>query len=209
MIALFDFDGVIMDTEGLYTEFWTGLGKKYFDNADFGLQVKGQTLKQIFGQYIPDLQIQHEIEEALDKFEHDMPYRFIPGVEAFLEELKAAGAPTAIVTSSNGRKMENVYRIFPDFRQKTDLILTSEFFTRSKPAPDCFLLGMEKLGGTPESTFIFEDSFHGLQAARDAGGIVIGLATTNPREAITSKAGHVIDNFLDLTIEQLKSWLPR
>lgn len=207
MIALFDFDGVIMDTEGQYTQFWSGLGKKYFSNADFGSTVKGQTLKQIFGQYIPDIQIQHEIEEALDRFEHDMSYSFIPGADRFLEELKRAGVPTAIVTSSNSHKMENVYRAYPDFSERVDLILTAEYFTRSKPAPDCFLLGMEKLGGTPESTFIFEDSFHGLQAARDAGGIVIGLATTNPREAILPKADHVIDNFTGLTPGHLEAWL--
>lgn len=209
MIALFDFDGVIMDTEGQYTQFWSGLGKKYFGNADFGSTVKGQTLKQIFGQYVPDIQMQHDIEEALDRFEHDMSYSFIPGADRFLEELKRAGVPTAIVTSSNSHKMENVYRAYPDFSERVDLILTAEYFTRSKPAPDCFLLGMEKLGGTPESTFIFEDSFHGLQAARDAGGIVIGLATTNPREAILPKADLVIDNFIGITPDHLKSWLTK
>lgn len=207
MIALFDFDGVIMDTEDQYTQFWSGLGDFFFNDKNFGNRVKGQTLKQIFEQYVPDLQMRVEIEAAINKFEYDMPYRFVPGADRFLEELKKAGVPTAIVTSSNSHKMENVYRAYPDFTEKVDIILTAEYFTRSKPAPDCFLLGMEKLGGTPESTFIFEDSFHGLQAARDAGGIVIGLATTNPREAILPKADHVIDNFIGITPDHLKSWL--
>ena len=62
-----------------------------------------------------------------------------------------------------------------------DRILTGEMFARSKPAPDCFLLGMEIFGATPENSYVFEDSFHGLQAGMTSGATVIGLATTNTR----------------------------
>ena len=47
IVALFDFDGVISDTEGLYTEFWNAEGMKYFSDKDFGMKIKGQTLKHI------------------------------------------------------------------------------------------------------------------------------------------------------------------
>ena len=71
-------------------------------------------------------------------------------------------------------------------------------FQNSKPHPECFLLGMKLLGATPENSFVFEDSFHGLQAGRSSGATVIGLATTNPREAIQSKADYVIDDFSEM-----------
>lgn len=49
--ALFDFDGVIMDTETQYTVFWDEQGRKYLNEEDFGRRIKGQTLTQIYEKY--------------------------------------------------------------------------------------------------------------------------------------------------------------
>ena len=48
LIVLFDFDGVIADTESQYTDFWNQLGKRYLGLEDFGLTIKGQTLKSLY-----------------------------------------------------------------------------------------------------------------------------------------------------------------
>ena len=56
---------------------------------------------------------------------------------------------------------------------------------------------------TPENSVVFEDSFHGLQAGRSSGAFVVGLATTNSREAIADKASLVIDNFQNMTYNRL------
>ena len=48
-IALFDLDGVILDSEGDYTKFWDEMGKKYLGVSDFGITIKGQTLVKILG----------------------------------------------------------------------------------------------------------------------------------------------------------------
>lgn len=210
LAALFDFDGVIMDTETQYTRFWNRIGEEYLKRKDYGPTIKGQTLTQIFNRdfaQIPGKQM--EIEAMLNEFESNMPYVYVPGVQRFIAELRAAGIRTAVVTSSNEQKMSNVYRTYPDFTSQFDEVLTSERFARSKPAPDCFLLGMKQLGSLAENTFIFEDSFHGLEAARASGGIVIGVATTNPRSAITGKADYVIDDFRDLTLVHLHELFPR
>lgn len=70
-----------------------------------------------------------------------MLYNYIPGVEAFLKELRENGVKIAIVTSSNEMKMSNVYKAHPELKQSVDRILTAEMFTHSKPDPECFLLG--------------------------------------------------------------------
>lgn len=202
--ALFDFDGVIMDTETQYTIFWDEQGRKYLDEADFGRSIKGQTLTQIYEKYFSDLpEAQEQISSGLSVFEKSMSYEYIPGVEAFMAELRRQGAKIAVVTSSNEEKMQNVYNAHPEFRGMVDRILTGEMFARSKPAPDCFLLGMEIFGASPEHTYVFEDSFHGLQAGMTSGATVIGLATTNSREAITGKAHSIIDDFTEMTYERL------
>lgn len=202
--VLFDFDGVIMDTETQYTVFWDEQGRKYLGEEDFGRRIKGQTLTQIYDNYFADKpEAQQEITAELNVYEKQMSYEYIPGVEAFIADLRRNGVKIAVVTSSNEEKMQHVYNAHPEFKGMVDRILTGEMFARSKPAPDCFLLGMEIFGATPENTYVFEDSFHGLQAGMTSGATVIGLATTNSRDAITGKAHYVIDDFTGMSYDKL------
>ena len=204
MIVLFDFDGVIADTESQYTGFWNKMGQKYLGLEEFGHTIKGQTLIQIFGKYFDGmLREQEEIVPLLNEFESNMSYEYIPGAHRFMQELKAAGIRSAIVTCSNDAKMANVYKAHPELTDIVDMVLTSEDFSRSKPDPECFLKGMELLGGTPEETVVFEDSFHGIAAGRAAGAKVVGLATTNKREAIAPLCDMVIDDFTYLSLSDL------
>lgn len=146
---------------------------------------------------------QAEITAALDRFEQEMDYSFIPGVLDFMDDLRRHGVRTAVVTSSNDKKMAAVRRVHPDLDSLFDRILTAEMFTASKPAPDCFLLGMQVLGSEPADTWVFEDSFNGLQAGMASGANVIGLATTNPRSTIAPLCHAVIDDFRGFTYEKM------
>jgi HAD superfamily hydrolase (TIGR01509 family) len=194
---------VIADTETQYTEFWNRIGREYLDQEDFGHTIKGQTLVQIFGKYFEGMdREQEEIVPQLNEFEANMSYDYIPGAQAFMKELKATGIPMAIVTSSNDIKMSNAYKAHPELLELVDKVLTSEYFSKSKPDPECFLKGMEILGGTPGETVVFEDSFHGLPAGRASGAKVIGLATTNKREAIAPLCDMVIDDFLGFSLTE-------
>ena len=204
MIVLFDFDGVIADTESQYTYFWNKMGMDYLGLEEFGHTIKGQTLVQIFGKYFDGkLKEQQEIVPQLNAFEQNMSYDYIPGALEFMQELKKRGIRSAIVTSSNDIKMSNAYAAHPELRDLVDTVLTSEHFSKSKPDPECFLKGMEVLGATPQETIVFEDSFHGIAAGRASGAKVIGLATTNSREALTPLCDMVIDDFTQISVEDL------
>ena len=204
MIVLFDFDGVIADTESQYTYFWDKMGKDYLGLEEFGHTIKGQTLVQIFGKYFDGkLKEQQEIVPQLSAFEQNMSYDYIPGALEFMQELKRKGIRSAIVTSSNDIKMSNAYAAHPELRDLVDTVLTSEHFSKSKPDPECFLKGMEALGATPQETIVFEDSFHGISAGRASGAKVIGLATTNSRESLTPLCDMVIDDFTQISVENL------
>lgn len=202
--ALFDFDGVIMDTEAQYTLFWNEQGSVYLGENNFGYGIKGQTLTQIYNKYFLGKEaIQQEITDKLDEFEKHMYYEYIPGVKDFIIDMKRNCAKIAIVTSSNEKKMKNVYHAHPELKELVDCILTSEMFIKSKPSPDCFLAAMKLLDISPENTYVFEDSFHGLQAGIASGATVIGLATTNSRDDIKGKAHFVIDDFVEMTYDKL------
>ena len=195
MIVLFDLDGVIMDTETQYGIFWNRTGKELLGLDDFGKRIKGQTLNHIISHFDGVSKSKDEIIRELYEYERNMSYDYIPGADEFMKDLHARGIPMAIVTSSNDAKMVNVRKAHPELWELTEAVLTSEHFSKSKPDPECFIKGMEVLGGRPEDTYVFEDSIHGINAGRAAGAKVIGLATTNTREAIVHLCDQVIDDF--------------
>lgn len=202
--VLFDFDGVVVDTETQYSVFWHRMGADYLGMDDLESRIKGQTLTYIYDTFFPNrTSEQAEITAALDRFEQQMNYDFIPGVLDFMDDLRRHGVPTAVVTSSNDKKMAAVRRVHPELDSLFDRILTAEMFTASKPAPDCFLLGMQVLGSEPRTTWVFEDSFNGLRAGLASGANVIGLATTNPHEAIAPLCHAVIDDFRGFSYEKM------
>ena len=196
-IALFDLDGVILDTEGSYTAFWDDYGSRHFSEKDFGLKIKGQTLVKILDDYFPEENERKSITDAINDFERNMSYPFVPGVENYIKSLKSNGIRTAVVTSSNLPKMENVYRCHPGFKEMFDIILTSEDFSESKPSPYCYLKAMRLFGAGPEDCVVFEDSLAGLQSARASGAFVTALTTTNPEEVVRNYADLVIRDFND------------
>ena len=207
--ALFDFDGVVVDTEPQYTLFWDERGKKYHPEIpNFGHHIKGQTLIQIYKQYFRQPEgLQDDITRQLLDYELTMHFEYIKGVVDFMKELRENGIKLAIVTSSNDAKMANAYREHPELKTMVDAIITADRVTHSKPHPECFLLGAETLGVPVENCIVFEDSFHGIEAGNRAGMKVIGLTTTNSAEAIADKCALVITDFTDFSFEKMTSVL--
>ncbi|MBQ8240427.1 MAG: HAD family phosphatase [Bacteroides sp.] len=207
--ALFDFDGVVVDTEPQYSLFWDEKGKKYHPEIpEFGHHIKGQTLIQIYSLFFLQPEgLQSEITSELLDYETRMSFEFIPGVVDFMKELRLKGVKIAIVTSSNDQKMANAHRALPELKSMVDYIVTADKVSHSKPHPECFLLGAESVQVPVENCVVFEDSFHGIESGRRAGMKVIGLATTNPASSIEDKVSLVIPDFVDFNHEKMMAVL--
>lgn len=202
--ALFDLDGTLIDTENQYTVIWGKICRKYRpDIPRLEYLIKGTTLVQIFERYFPNKKDQVEIDQFLDKSEAEMDYSFYPGALAFIEDLKKNGVKCAIVTSSNQKKMASVRKAIANFDNLFDKVLTSEDFSASKPAPDCYLLGAKVFGCQKDECAVFEDAFTGLQAGMSSGIFTFGITTCNSREAIADKCNYVIDTFEGLTYKKV------
>ena len=198
-VALFDFDGTLVDTEGQYTQFWGRTARTYRPDVQrLEYLIKGTTLTQIFDRYFPDPAWQAEIIKGLDEWEAQMDYRPVPGAEEFVADLKRHDVRCAIVTSSNQKKMDSVRRQRPEFLAMFDRILTSEDFARSKPAPDCYLKGAELFGAQLSECVVFEDAFNGLEAGMASGIFTIGLTTNNSADAIRDLCHAVIADFTEV-----------
>lgn len=201
--ALFDLDGVILDTEGQYTEIWREIGEKYTDIPQFELMIKGMTLTQILAHF-ESQQTRDAIEQTLFLKEQQMTYPYIKGVQRFLTELRANGVKTAIVTSSNNDKMRNVYNAHPEFKSYFDAILTADNFSKSKPAPDCYLMAAQALSTDISRCIVFEDSKNGLISGKSALMKVVGLVTTNPRNVVELLSDMAVDDFENLTLADIE-----
>lgn len=197
-VALFDLDGVIIDTEPGYTAFWKQIGIDYFpENENFAQSLKGQTLKYIFEKFFfNDMDAQQEIRRRLRHYEEFMEFPFIPGVIDFINGLRERGVKMAIVTSSDREKMEHLYKSVPDFKNWFDGICTAENVQHSKPAPDCYLAAAESFGVSPHECVVFEDSMNGLLAAKASGAYVVGVATSLPQNEMDGFCDRVIPDFV-------------
>ena len=208
--ALFDLDGVVFDTEPQYSIFWGSQCRLYHpEHPGLEHEIKGQTLTQIYDQWFsgPLLKEQPIITQRLNDYEAQMHYDYIEGFEQLIADLHAHGVKTAVVTSSNLPKMQAVYRYQPKFRELFDAILTSEDFERSKPDPDCYLKAAVRLGAQTCECIVFEDSFNGLRSGRAAQMAVVGLATTNPVDAIRDLSDIQISDYRNMDFNQLSSLL--
>lgn len=200
--CLFDLDGVVFDTEPLYTLFWRNLDKRLRPNIDnFEHIIKGQTLVQIYDKYFAgEEEKQEEVTALLYEYEQNMSFNYITGFEDFVKDVRSKGIKTAVITSSNLEKMQNVYNKHPEFKGYFDEILTSEDFEESKPSPDCYLKAAARFGVSPKECIVFEDSFNGLRSGIASGARVIGLATTNSVAEIESYTKEVISNYDGFTL---------
>lgn len=206
--ALFDFDGVILDTEPLYDIFWNEAGIRYGAGTDrLAALIKGMTLPNIFETYFADCpeDLRDRLIRELAEYERTMPLPAIPGSPEFLRLLKERGVQVGLVTSSDRAKVE---RAFAQHRMADvfDTVVTADRVTRGKPDPMGYLLASEELGVEPADCIVFEDSFAGIQAGTAAGMRVVGLSTTNTAESLKGKVYEVIPNFERIGFEDYLRW---
>lgn len=183
--ALFDLDGVLIDSETLYTQFWKRVGERHhLPSPTFAYDIKGTTLNDILTTHFPDPKVRADVDRLLHDFENEIVYPVFPGALEFVDALRAAGLKTVIVTSSDSKKMEFLFRQHPDFPTHFDAIVTACDVTHSKPHPEPYLVGASKAGVKPSECLVFEDSYQGLESGRRAGCKVIGISTTNPASEV-------------------------
>ena len=195
--VLFDFDGVVADTEPLYDIFWGQIAEKYHIGIpDFSAKIKGTTLQRIYKLYFSDYSSEeHEkITRACEEYEETMDFPEVKGAVQFLHMLKAKGFRVGLVTSSYRIKMERALKLL-GLETVFDTMVTADRITAGKPDPMCYLLAARDLQVKPGECVVFEDSFSGIQAGTAAGMRVIGVATTNPEKAICDKVSAVIPDF--------------
>ena len=204
--VLFDLDGVVVDSESIYTQFWSDIDKLYPTGVEnFAIAIKGNTLQRILADYFPNNDVKQDILERIKDFEINMRYKPFAEAIRFINELKRNQFRIAIVTSSSQKKIDNLYAQNPGFREMYDAVVTGDMVSHSKPDPEPYLLGAKAIGVAPESCYVFEDSISGIESGIRAGATVIGLATTLPYDKIDGKAHLTINDFTGFHVGDMLS----
>lgn len=207
--ALFDFDGVLVDTEKLYDVFWDEMGERYHTGIPhFASHIKGTTIDGLIEKYFADRpeEEKKQIIAESNHFDWNMPMPPMPGSFEFVRMLKAHGVQIGLVTSSDDKKLAHAFHELPFMEGLFDTIVSANRITRGKPDPMCYRLAAQDFKRKPEDCLVFEDSFAGIQAGKGAGMRVIALSTTNPAAQLEGKADYVIPDLAGRTFEDFLAW---
>jgi HAD superfamily hydrolase (TIGR01509 family) len=124
-----------------------------------------------------------------------------PGSVRYVQAAKAAGLPTAVVTSSaNAEEVLNAAGLSELFDARVDGLVAARDGLAGKPAPDTFLAGAKALGIPADKAVVFEDALAGVEAGR-AGhfGYVVGVNRVGQADALRAHgADVVVDDLAEL-----------
>ena len=206
---VFDFDGVLADSEMLHLRVYRELlepsgvtisteqyCERYLGSDDEGVFAQ---VAIDYGLLLGDEEIELLIAEKARRFEALVSSGgvFYPTAAACVRRLGATW-PLGIASGARRGEIELMLR-GAGLSDAFAFIVAAGETDRGKPAPDPYVRAAELHGAAPAACVAIEDSHAGLESARTAGMRTIGIATTYPRETLTADA--VIDSLDDLTVE--------
>ena len=210
--VIFDFDGVIINSEKLHFEACKkvlksiGLGLKY---AQYLAKYVGLSDAELFPKILQDNNkhcdaeelkrlIQGKIKAYLEIIKQTKTLPFVPGCEQYLKSLAKQGKKLAIFSGGTKQEVMAVLsRVDTELQKYFEVIVTFEDVTKGKPDPDGYLLAAKRLNVEPEECLAIEDTAYGVQAAKAAGMRVVALLTTNTAQQLRA-ADLIINDFRDI-----------
>lgn len=184
-LAIFDCDGVLVDSEGLthqsLAEALDEIGIRLDLEGAIGLFM-GNSLPQsiaiieeMLGRPLPE-NFFPDWREILYERLRTAPVQAVPGVVELLDALEI---PACVVSNGPVRKMQTTLGVTGLWPRFDGRIYSSESGLRGKPAPDLFLAAASDFGVEPARTFVVEDSVKGVTGAVAAGMHVFGYAAAS------------------------------
>jgi HAD superfamily hydrolase (TIGR01509 family) len=199
MLAIFDHDGVLVDSLELHQRSWRELGRRE------GLPITDEFIRETFGMINPDI-FRRLLGDAIDgatigRFGalKEACYRevaagriaLMDGVRAVLDRLSAQGVLLAIGSSSVRPNLDLTVREC-GLEGRFAAIASLEDIRRGKPDPEVFLVTAHKAGVAPGRSVVFEDAPVGIMAAKAAGMLAVGVGTTHPLAALDDAGADLV-----------------
>ncbi len=207
--VIFDFDGVLIDSEGLqyksylevlarygvwvsleeYCEHWiaAGCGPEHAVEK-YGLPITPEELRELKSP------VYHQILRS--------EVTLMPGVVAALGRI-ALAFPLGLATNSNRADVGYAMEHF-DLARHFAVVVTRDDYERAKPEPDAFVTAAARLAVPPERCVIVEDAYKGIVAAKRAGAKVVAVPNDYTRTNDFSSADVVLNGLEGLDVELIE-----
>lgn len=204
--AIFDWDGVVIHSAQLHLESWEALAKELEkdlpeDHFQKGFGKRNETIiPKILGWTVDPALIERwgkRKEEIYRQLARKLGIPLAPGAKSFLRLLSGRKVLSSIGTST---ERENVKLALDQHRLESFFVgsICSEDVARGKPDPEVFLKAAQLMSLDPGQCVVFEDSRHGIEAAKRGGMKAVALTTSHPAESFS-------DLRPDLIFESLES----
>ncbi len=208
--CIFDLDGVIVDTAKYHFLAWKRLagqlgidfteehnerlkGVSRMASLEIILELGGVELSRSEKESFATLK-NGWYKEYINKME---PGELLPGSLDFIKKVKAAGLPVAIGSASKNTPLilERV-----GIKNLFDAVADGNVVKKAKPDPEVFLKAAEMMNTPPGNCVVFEDAVAGIQAARNAGMMCIGIGSPH----VLGEADLVVGGLYEMSLEKLK-----
>jgi HAD superfamily hydrolase (TIGR01509 family) len=211
---IFDFDGLILDTETPEYQVWQSIYREHgfeFPDEEWGKIVGGYGLKDFDAAEHLSLLSQGRLDSVSLRGRHHsessaltLLQPVLPGVMDLLHEAKRLGLKLAIASSSPHSWVDTHAKRLGIFEYFDKVICADDIAAgRTKPNPDLFLLALNQLQVRKNEAIVFEDSPNGVKAAKSAGIFVV--AVPNPVTSLLSieSANLTLTSLTDLSLHEL------
>lgn len=202
---LFDMDGLLLDTEIVYTQVTQKIVGRYGKVFDWSIKSNmiGRPSADSAQYLVEALSLPISPQDYLAEREvflrETLPRcQALPGAKRLVEHLTHHDIPIAVATSSS-RDLFEIKTQNHNWFSLFKVVVTGDDpgVKRGKPAPDIFLRAASQLGANPESTLVFEDAPSGLAAAKAAGMRTVVVPDVNMDKLRYAGADLIIDSLLE------------
>jgi HAD superfamily hydrolase (TIGR01509 family) len=211
--ALFDWDGVILDSSSAHEKSWERLAiensftlpEGHFKRG-FGRKNESIIAELLAWSHDPFTiqKLSLRKEELYREIVKEIGQSPLPGVVNFLNLLDHHGIPCAIASSTHRANIELSLGLL-QLTDRFQSLITAEDVSEGKPNPQVFLKAGQALGFPPEKCLVLEDAQVGLDAAAAAGMTAVGVATTHPPGTLKG-ARCVVTQLDEIEWNTLSSW---
>lgn len=213
---LFDFDGLIIDTETAARAGWAWLYREH------GFELPEEKWATLIGTIGAPWEPMRHLEElvgepldvdALNERRRARELSLLeteelrPGILEYLAEATLRGLKTAIVSSSSNRWIDMHLSRLEHAHHWDAIVAANHDVARAKPRPDLYLEACGLIGVEPAEAIAFEDSPNGVRAARAAGIFCVAIPNDVTRDLGLEEADLLLDSLADLPPAKLLSRL--
>ncbi len=205
---IFDFDGVIIDTETPDYDTWREVFHSYgvelertwwsrFIGGASGVMDVCQLLEDVTGSRVDRTKLQQRRRRRYLDVVRAKP--LLPGVLDYIQGAKQLGLKLAVASSSSHRWVDG-HLADRGLLQYFDSVKCSDDVARVKPDPELYLLSVSQLRTRPENVVVIEDSANGVTAAKGAGVFCVVVPNPMTKDLAIDHADVRLDSLSDMTL---------